>query len=159
MRPATVLFLCLGLSAPVVAQELPKPIEAGTKALDALVARGVAAGGMREFRDARTGGATLVLMDTAKLNQTVADARLGESDALVARWHEAPASKRAVEALLRAVGESAGDGLADAFADFFEGVRLRGRDQPSQGPWPTAWPQPTSSTGCECQPRRPAVAR
>ena len=55
MRPATVLFLCLGLSAPVVAQELPKPTEVGTKALDALVARGVDAGRMREFRDAEDG--------------------------------------------------------------------------------------------------------
>jgi hypothetical protein len=35
----TSLWLCLALAAPATAQELPKPTEAGTQALDALVRR------------------------------------------------------------------------------------------------------------------------
>src|SRR5947208_388019 len=103
-----VLGLCvlclLNSSAP--AQDWPKPTEAGEKALDALIARCVEAGGLARTKDSRTGRDVLGVADPARLSQALANPAITEiapvRDALVARTRSTPRPERtAWIALLR----------------------------------------------------------
>ncbi len=133
------LGLALVLAVPAMAQEIPTPTESGTKALDALIRRCVEAGGLRESKGLLgIIPRRLSVADPGKLKAAVATDRAALTpelrDALVARAAGAESGgdeERAVLALLREVGASAGDGLAAAFADFYEALALENRDGPA----------------------------
>jgi tetratricopeptide (TPR) repeat protein len=130
-RVAAVLLLAL--AAPAVAQDFPKPTEAGRKALDDLIRRCVAAGGLRASRGEP---APLVVVDPAQLRAAVVADRAALTpalrDALIDRWAEvAPAQEPGTVALLRTLGEATDDRLALAFATFFEAKREETRNPAS----------------------------
>jgi tetratricopeptide (TPR) repeat protein/CHAT domain-containing protein len=123
---AIATFVLLALTIPTIAQDLPKPTEAGKKALDELIRRCTAAGGLQARREQTgSGPVRLTIADAAKLKAAVRADQTAQipalRDALVARWAEVPPEQEPViVALLRALGDAADDGLALAFADFFE---------------------------------------
>ena len=141
-----VVLLALALAASARAQDLPKPTEAGQKALDKLIGDCVAAGGLRSHRGLLgLGPARLSVGAAAKLKAAVAaekDVLTPElRDALVARWGDADEDGQVVVlALLRAAGD-AGDALSPAYAAYFSAMRsLRGgsRHPPSRSRTPPA---------------------
>jgi tetratricopeptide (TPR) repeat protein len=123
---ATVTIVLLMLALPVGAQKLPRPTEEGQKALDDLIRRCVAAGGLQSHRSGPGSGSIgLTVADAAKLRAAVAadcaalTSRL--RDALVARWAEGDTDQEPViVALLRAIGGASDDDRALAFAAVFE---------------------------------------
>jgi len=123
-----VILLALAMSSPATAQEYPKPTAAGEEALESLVQRCVAAGGLKRVAGDKPGVSTLNLGDTSKLKPTIEEARgtLNHAtfDALIARTADAVGDhEAAMIALLRAVGEVADDGRAVAFAILIEALR------------------------------------
>ena len=121
-----VAIVLLALAAPAKAQEPPKTTEAGQKALDDLIGRCVASGGLKTSRGLLgLGPVRLTVADAAKLKAAVGADKAALTpalrDALVARWAAVSADQKpAVVALLRAMGEVADDIRALAFAAFFE---------------------------------------
>jgi hypothetical protein len=100
------------LAAPTAAQELPKPTDVGKKALDVLIQRCVAAGGLSSSRGFfGFGPVRLTVADAAKLEAEVRANRAAltpvSRDAFVARVAESRDDQRAVIiALLRVVAEA-----------------------------------------------------
>jgi tetratricopeptide (TPR) repeat protein len=115
----------LVLTIPARAQELPKPTEAGQKALDVLIRRCIAAGGLEDRRGLLgLGPPRLVVADRAKL---AAEVRKDPGaltpalrDALIARGGAVGADQRhTIVILLWAVGEAADDQRTLAFGGLF----------------------------------------
>ena len=132
-RCAVIFAFVLAVATTSRAQEFPKPTPAGMKAAEELVARCVAAGGLKLVQDDKTGASTLSPGDGAKLKTVVGEA--GDSltpsifDALIARWRVAEGDhESALIALLRVAGEVADNDRAVAFATFFEALRNREGD-------------------------------
>ena len=121
-----VAIVLLALTAPAGAQELPKPTEAGQRALDDLIGRCIATGGLKTSRGwLGLGTVRLTVADAARLKAAVGADKAALTpalrDALVARWATVSVDQGpAVVALLRAIGEVADDSRALAFAAFFE---------------------------------------
>ncbi len=129
---ACCLAFC-GVVGSAAAQEWPVPTVAGRVALGNLLAQCITAGGLAAVRDEASGNVTLSVVDAAKLKEIVAAARPADPaalrDALVARWNFVKGEEAvAVMVLLRALGESAGDERAVAFADSFDGLGRQGSD-------------------------------
>jgi CHAT domain-containing protein/tetratricopeptide (TPR) repeat protein len=131
MRQIRVLML-LVLSAPVAAQELPRPTEAGGKSLDKLIRRCIASGGLKEVRDPATGDVTLAEGDPERLRATVEPDAATEPalrDALLARFGDMNARQNpALVSLLRALGEVADDDRARAFVALARASQEVGRE-------------------------------
>ncbi len=139
MRRLATLVL-LALAVPAAAQELPRPTEAGTQALDALIERCVASGGLTRVGGANAGPMGLTPGDPAKLAETIAADRAALSaeliDALIARCGETkPVQRTALVELLKAAGEATGDNRAPAFVLYFRADQLEAAgDAPSAIP-------------------------
>jgi tetratricopeptide (TPR) repeat protein len=115
---AGVMLLLLVLAIPTAGQE---PTEAGKKALDELIRRCIAAGGLKQAQDPATGTTGLIPGDPAHLRTAVAADRAALTpavcDALIAAFSEfGPPQQPAILALLQAVGQEANDDRALAFA-------------------------------------------
>ena len=124
--------LGLAVARPSTAQDYPKPTPAGDTALDSLIRRCVAAGGLQSQRGLLgLGPIRLRIGDQEKLRAAIVADRAtlnpAVTDALIARWQVVSGDhQEALVTLLRVAGDVADDGRAGAFATLFEA--LRGRD-------------------------------
>jgi CHAT domain-containing protein/Tfp pilus assembly protein PilF len=121
MRRVVVVFAFLALAVPVPAQEWPKPTAAGNQALEGLIRRSIAEGGLKEEQAPKSGATKLALGDPTQLKAAVGANRAvltpALCDALVARWYESDdGQKTTLVALLRTVGEVGNDERTVAFA-------------------------------------------
>jgi tetratricopeptide (TPR) repeat protein/CHAT domain-containing protein len=136
-RPATMLTLTLLLTVPAPAHDLPRPTEAGGKALDELIRSCVDAGGLKPGKDPANGSPSLAVADPDALRR-VARARRDAwnaelRDTLVARCGVAGGARLApLSVLLQAAGEAAGDERALAFACYFGGATSRELSRPAE---------------------------
>jgi hypothetical protein len=132
----TVLLACLVVGCPAgaaAAQEFPRPTEQGLAAVDALIRHAIDSGGLRRNTDANSGATVLEKGDPARLEETLAAHRAeltpAVHEALVARASASgPAEAPALVAPLHSMGVAAGDGIAEAYATYFDGDREPSRN-------------------------------
>ena len=123
----------VALSSPVHGHEWwPKPSEAGLDALDALIRRCVAAGGLTRAKGPDSSRSTLSVSDTGKLKEAIASDRAALTpelrETIIALWVRV-SEKEPLIALLRAVAEETRDERAVAYAIFFTGSGEQGHER------------------------------
>ena len=133
MRRIAAVVLLLAATSLASAQTVPSSTEEGTRALDELTERCIAAGGLKRDKHPRTGAPVLSPGDGARLKEAVAADRAGLTPALrdeiLSRLGDLNRLQNpALVALLRAVGEAMEDDRALAFAALASGKKATSRD-------------------------------